>query len=117
MPESVEENRRLAHKAFGPPDVDESPFSQKSVHDQLIALLAAQLKMTVPTVHRNGLSAGKWRSVHAPTGSSDYGISLYAEEPNRLAMPQIGWISPRRARIIALHLLVAAEEVDDEQTS
>lgn len=97
-------------------NVNQSPFSQKSVHDQLIHLLAAQLELEVPTVHANGLSASKWRSVHTEgPGSSEYGITLYAEEPNRIAVPQLGWTSPRRARIIALHLLVAADEVDDVQ--
>ena len=95
---------------------EETPFSEKSVHDQLIALLAKQLNLTVPTVHQN-MTSGEWRSVHAPTGSSDYGVSLFAKESGKIAVPVLGWTTPRRARIIALHLLVAAEEVDDEQTS
>lgn len=104
---SVEEGRQIAHRAFGP-----TLFSEKSIPDQLIHLLAAQYELPIPIVRNIG-KGDVWRSVG--TDSDIYQISLFAKEPGKAAVPALGWIPVRRLRMIALHLLVAAEKVDDGQ--
>lgn len=89
-----------------------TPFTHKSIPDQLIHLLAAQHELPVPVVRDIGRQR-LWKSVG--TDNDNYSISLFAKEPGKAGVPVLGWLSAKRLRFIALHFLVAAEALDDNK--